>query len=214
VDSSSDDDEDPAAPSYTKASTVRLAPDQKHLDASTNIPTARGASPVAPHATKPRSRNGHVSYKTTAQEYKTRDSRTVMEKQRNGLPEVKPEALHSPSPATLEATEHGAMAEGLDQDDARTHKMLTQMFAESRNIEAADSSHLPHPSINHDLVHLLEDDERILGYIKEMKEAEYPQLLDIAAIILGFEQCKKRLEHGSSEEAVLEEIAGDASPTL
>ena len=91
-----------------------------------------------------------------------------------------------------------------------------KMSAESRNAEAAESphSHSSCQSIDHDLVDLLEDDERVLGNIKEMKEAEYPKLLEIAAIIRAFERRKKRLEHENSEEAVLQEIIRDASPTL
>ena len=124
-------------------------------------------------------------------------------------------ARRSPGLVTSEAVEDSAAAKGLDRDDARTHKILTKMFAESRKAdEAADSPHSLQRPIDHDLVDLLEDDERVLGNIKEMKEAEYPKLLDIAVIMRGFEQLKEKLECESSEKAVLEEIARDASPTL
>lgn len=208
-----DDGEDRTAPSETKAPIVRLAPDHRDLDTPTNIPTVR--NPETSHMDpKPHTRNNPVSYKTTAQGDEARDLRAETRRQRNSLPEEKPKSLHSLNPMTPKVMEHDATTEGLDRDDARTHNILTQMFAESRNIGAADSSHPSHQSIDHDLVDLLEDDERILGCIKEMKEAEYPKLLDIAIIIRGFEQRMKRLEYGSSEEAVLEEIARDASPTL
>jgi hypothetical protein len=144
------------------------------------------------------------------------DLRTGAQKQREASSKEEPKARHSPRPMSPALLEHIAADGGLDLDDARTHKILTQMFTESRNTEAAESSHSSHSShksVDHDLVDLLEDDERILGNIKAMKEAEYPKLLDIAAIIWGFEQCKTVLENGSSEEAVLQEIGGDASPT-
>lgn len=128
--------------------------------------------------------------------------------------EGKPKVRRSTGPTTLKAEEDSATAEGLDRDDARTLKVLTQMFAESRNAEAVGSPHSPHLPIDHSLVDLLEDDERILGNLKAMKEAECPKLLDIAVIILEFEKLTKKFEHERSEEAVLEEIAGDESPIL
>jgi len=183
------------------------------VDAPTK-PTVRSVGPVAPPTNlKSTSRSNHSPHKTTAQGYEASDLRTEVERRRESLPKVTPEVLRSPCAVAPEAVKRSATAEEPDLDDARTHKILMRMFAESRSIEAADSSHSSHQSIDHDLVDLLEDDERILGNIKEMKEAEYPQLLDLAVIIRGFEQ-RNRFVPESSEEAVLEEIARDASPTL
>jgi hypothetical protein len=191
---------------------AHLPPDNKSVGASTN-PTARSVGPVAsPTKLKPSSQDKHAPHRTTVQGYgygqlEGSDIGTEVE-------ESEPKARQSPGAVTPEAEEHRATSEGLDRDDARTHKILMQMFAESRNAEAVDSSHPLDQTIDHNLVDLLEDDERILGNLKEMKEAEYPKLLDIAVIIREFEQLRKKVEHQASEEAVLEEIAGDASPVL
>lgn len=205
---SSDDEEELAVPSQTKSRNVRRAPGHKEVDPSTHTPTGHGAVLVASH-TEPTPQSNRALYKTTAQGNGARDLTAGIEEQRNSSPGETPEGSQSPV-----TSETGATPEALDRDDARTHRILTKMFAESRKIEGADSTRLPDESLDHDLVDLLEDDERILGNIKRMKEAEYTKLLDIAVIIRGFEQRQKGLEHGSSEEAVLVEIAGDASPTV
>lgn len=205
---SSDDEEELAAPLQTKSRDVGRASGHKDVDPSTNTRTVRGAVLVASHTEPtPQLRSNRASYKTTAQGNGARDVRVG-----DSSPGETPEG--SQSPVTSEVAETGATAEELEPDDARTHRILTKMFAESRKVEGADSTHLPDESLDHDLVDLLEDEERILGNIKGMKEVEYAKLLDIAVIILGFERRQKRLEHGSSEEAVLVEIAGDASPTV
>jgi len=206
-------------PPQAKPVIVRLDPDNKSMDASTN-PTARSVGPVAsPTKPKPSSQNNHAPHRTTVQGYEQPeawDLGTDMEEPGEDLPEEEPRFRQPPGPITPGAEENHSMAEGLDRDDARTHKILTQMFADSRNTEAVDSPRPPHQpvDINHGLVDLLEDDKRILGNIKEMKKAEYPKLFDIAVIIWEFEQRKEKLEYEGSEEAVLEELGRDASPTL
>jgi hypothetical protein len=213
----SDDDENPSAPPQTEPVITRRSLDNKSADASTN-PTARSVGPVAsPTKTKPTKQDKRPPHGPTVHgclRIGSWDLGTELEEPGETLPEGKPKVRHSLAPTTPVAKGRSGTAEGLDRDDARTLKILTQMSAESRNTEAVDSSHLPDQPIDPNLVDLLEDDERILGGIKAMKEAEYPKLLDIAVILLEFEQLKKKFEHEGSEEAVLEEIGGDESPIL
>ncbi len=189
---------------------MRHSPDNKSADVSTN-PTARSVGPVpSPTKTKPPNQGKHAPRRTTVQGYErveALDLGTELEEQGKFLPEGKPKARQSQGPMTPVAEVHNATAEGLDRDDTRTQRILTQMFAESRNAEAVYSPHSLNQSIDHDLLDLLEDEERIMRNIKAMKEAEYPKLLDIAVIMREFER------HGS-EEVVLEEIARDVSPKL
>lgn len=210
----SDDDENPEPPLQTEPMVMCLSPDKKSAGASTN-PTARSVGAVSsPTKTKSPNQEKRSPRSTTAKGYErieTRDLGTEGEEQGKILPEEKPKVRH---PVTLVAEAYSATAEGLDRDDTRTHKILTRMFAESRNTEAVDSPHPLNQSIDHDLVDLLEDDERIIGNIKAMKEAGYPKLLDIAVIIRDFERGRKKFGRKGSEEAVLEEIAGNASSIL
>ena len=213
----SDDDENPSSPLQAEPVITRRSLDDKSAGASTN-PTARSVGPVAsPTKTKPPNRGKHSPHGATVQRcerIEAWDLGAEMEEPGKFLSDGKPKVGRSTGPTTSEAEGHSATAEGLDRDDARTRKVLTQMFAESRNAEAVGSPHSLHRPIDHSLVDLLEDDERILGNLKAMKEAECPGLLDIAVIILEFEQLTKKFEHERSEEAVLEEIAGDESPIL
>lgn len=186
---------------------MRHCPDNKSADASTN-PTACsvGAAP-SPTKTKPPNQGKHAPRRTTVQgdeRIEALDLGTELEEQGKFLPEGKPKAQ---GPMTSVAEVHNATAEGLDLDDTRTQGILTQMFAESRNAEAVYSPHSLNQSTDHDLLDLLEDEERIMRNIKAMKEAEYPKLLDIVVIIREFER-------RGSEEGVLEEIDRDVSPKL
>jgi len=215
----SDDEEKPSAPLQMEPAITRRSLDNKSA-ASTN-PPARSVGPVAPPTkttkTKPPNQDKHSPHGATVQgseQIEARNLGTEMEEPGEKLHEGKPKVRRAPGPTTSKAKKHSSMAEGLDRDDARTLKILTQMLAESRNAEAMESSHPPHPTIDHSLVDLLEDDERILGSIKAMKEAEYPKLLDIAVILLEFEELKKKSEHEGSEGAVLEETARSESPIL
>ena len=187
---------------------MRRCPDNKSADASTG-PIARtvGAVP-SPTMAKPPGQGKHAQRRTTLQgdeRTEALDLGTELEEQGKILPEGKPNARQPQGPMTPVAEVHSATAEGLDRDDTRTQRILTQMFAGSRNAEAVYSPHSLNQSIDHDLLDLLDDEERIMRNIKAMKEAEYPKLLDIAVIIREFER------HGS-EEAVLEAISRDVSP--
>ena len=213
----SDDDENPALPLQTEPMIMRISPDIKSADASINL-TARSIGAISsPTKTKPPDQEKHSPRRATVQGYgriKARDLVTDVEEQGKILPEGKPKVRHPQGPVILVAEAHSATAEGLDRDDTHTHKILTQMFAESRNAESVDSPHPLNRSIDHDLVDLLEDDERIIENIQAMKEAGHPKLLDIAVIIREFERSRKPFEREGSEEAVLEEIAGNPSPIL
>ena len=212
----SDDDENHAPPLQMEPMITRLSPDNKSADASTN-PTARSVGAVSSTETEPPNQEKHSPCRATVQGYErieARDLGTEYEEQGKLLPEGKPKVRESQDLVTLVAEAHSATAEGLDRDDTRTHKILLQMFAESRNANAVDSPHPLSQSIGHDLVDLLEDDERVVENIRAMKEAGYPKVLDIAVIIREFEGDRKKFESKGSEEAVREEIARNASPIL